>query len=469
MKVLVVDDQRSARRLISSILQKLPDLEICEADSLDEARRLLAAETIDLALVDIRLAPDTRNRDGLRLLDEMRSSSTIPIVITVSNEMQEIRAAMRAGAYDYILKDELCDEMVLPIVKQLQSRRTLEREVLDLRSRYAVEQLPSGFVGTSAAIVRLRNSIKKVALSDRPVLVVGPTGSGKELVVRALHALGPYPAEPLLDLNCGAIPEALIEAQLFGHERGAFTGAERQQKGYLAAVQRGTLFLDEIAELPLLLQPKLLRVLETGSYRAVGSTTERTFVGRVVAATHADLSERVVEGLFRKDLFYRLNVLVLRVPALEERREDIPALTSHFARRQTRPLRFSPDAMELLCQMSWPGNVRQLRNLVDRLAVFCDDELVTAASLERLGEEVQGVGDELSPSLRSIAQTILRLPVANKMSAVQLALLREAMALTEGNKSAAARMLGVGRRVVERRLDRPAEDAPADGFELDED
>ena len=229
----------------------------------------------------------------------------------------------------------------------------------------------------------LRETIRRAALSDRPVLVTGPTGSGKELVVEALHTLGPHPDHPLLDLNCGAIPEALMESQLFGHAKGAFTGAEREQQGYLTLVKQGTLFLDEVAELPATLQAKLLRVLETGSVsagRIGGAGPLRRARGR--GDPRRSRGARA-HGTFREDLFYRLNVLAVRVPPLAERREDIPELVAHFCRGQKRPLRFSQAALDLLAGAAWPGHVRQLRNLVDRVAAFADDDLVTPEALAR--------------------------------------------------------------------------------------
>jgi DNA-binding NtrC family response regulator len=297
----------------------------------------------------------------------------------------------------------------------------------------------------------LRETIRRAALSDRPVLVTGPTGSGKELVVEALHTLGPHPDQPLLDLNCGAIPEALMESQLFGHVKGAFTGADQNQQGYLSLVKQGTLFLDEVAELPPMLQAKLLRVLETGVFRPVGSATQGKFEGRVVAATHAELSARVRDGTFREDLFYRLNVLAVRVPPLVERREDVPALVAHFCRGQRRPLRFSEAALAVLSSAAWPGNVRQLRNLVDRVAAFADDDLVTPETLRPFVVDPQVV-DADAQVLRSSAQSILRLPIDNKLEAIEEALIAEAVRLSDGNKSGAARLLGMHRKAVSRRL-----------------
>jgi DNA-binding NtrC family response regulator len=312
-----------------------------------------------------------------------------------------------------------------------------------------------GLVGTSHAMERLRETIRRVARSDRPVLVIGPTGSGKELVVRAIHAHGAHANEPLVDVNCGAIPEPLMESFLFGHERGAFTGATRRQEGSLSVTGRGTLFLDEIAELPLTLQPKLLRVLETRRFAPVGSSVAKHFAGRVVAATHASLEERAATNRFREDLLYRLNVLTVVVPGLEERVEDIPVLAEHFARQQAHPLHLSPDAIDLLCSVRWPGNVRQLRNVIDRLAVFAEGDIVTPDLLRRL-LVLDRPGERTSGGIDSLLEAVLRLSVDNKLEAVADALIAHAMAVCDGNKSAVARLLGVHRKAIERRLEKTA-------------
>ena len=453
MKLLIVDDQASARRVLSAIVGKLDDVEIEEADSLESARLAIENRALDVALLDLRLGTDARNRDGLVLVEEIRARTTIvPIIVTAYQEVAEIRQAMRVGAYDYILKDDLCDELVLPVLTGLRTRRRLEHEVRELRARRPeAEPVTGRLVGVSPAMELLRETIRRAALSDRPVLVTGPTGSGKELVVEALHTLGPHPDHPLLDLNCGAIPEALMESQLFGHAKGAFTSADREQQGYLTLVKQGTLFLDEVAELPATLQAKLLRVLETGVFRPVGSASQGRFEGRVVAATHADLTDRVRTGAFREDLFYRLNVLAIRVPPLGERREDVPALVAHFCRGQKRPLRFSAAALDLLMGSAWPGHVRQLRNLVDRVAAFADDDLVTPEALAPFLAE-SPASNTNADVLQSTARNILRLPIENKLEAIEEALIAEAVRLSDGNKSGAARLLGLHRKAVSRRL-----------------
>ena len=455
MNVLIVDDQKSFRRILREILSSLQCERVFEAASLEEARRLVALEPIDVALVDVRLDPeDASNRDGLTLVAEIREK-IVPIVVTAYSEMDEVRYAMRQGAHDYVLKDKLDVEIIRPLIDDLRDRLRLEREVLRLRARCAADALPWKLVGTSLAMERLRGLVQRVAVSDRPALVLGPSGSGKEPVAHAIHAWGPHPEAPFIAVNCSAIPETLVESELFGHERAAFTGADRRREGHFAAVGEGTLFLDEIGELPLGLQAKLLRVIETRTFRALGGGTEVRFAGRVVAATHADLEARVREGRFREDLFFRLNVLPVRVPSLAERVSDIPALLAHFASLQARRLRFTPESVEVLMRQSWPGNVRQLRTLVERIVVFTDDEVVTPETLSQSSGEIN-VDRERTPDdlLRGMMERVLDLQMSggtDRLHAVEQSLIAVAMARASGNKSGAAELLGVHRKKVERR------------------
>ncbi|AXE36900.1 sigma-54 interaction domain-containing protein [Chromobacterium phragmitis] len=304
-------------------------------------------------------------------------------------------------------------------------------------------------IGQSAVFQRLLQLVRRVAPTDKTVLIWGPTGAGKEVIAHELHRHSRLAGQPFIDLNCAAIPEHLMEAELFGHARGAFTGAQGSRVGLLAQVGRGTLFLDEIGELPLALQPKLLRVLETRSFRPLGSVESQHFAGRVVAATHRDLQAAVRDGRFREDLFYRLSVFVLSLPGLDQRRDDIPALIDHFSAMQPRPLRFSSDAVSRLRQARWPGNVRQLRSLVDRLGVLADGPLITA---DMLGEFLEPQIHPWQTDAGELADALLALPGEDKLEAAETLLLNRALQLSRGNKTAAARVLGVGRKVVERRL-----------------
>jgi DNA-binding NtrC family response regulator len=449
MNILVVDDQRSARRVMLDLLSRLPDVTTREATSAEEAAQAVRDGPVDLAFVDLRLTEDARDRQGFdvaRLLRERCGALTV--IVTGLSDLAEMRAALRVGVFDYLLKEHLGKAELEALVTEARNRLSLEREVVTLRARQSPEALAS-LVGTSPPMDRLRDVVRRVALSDRPALVTGPSGSGKELVARALHALGPHPASPLLDLNCGALPEQLIESLLFGHERGAFTGADRRQEGLLSLVGDGTLFLDEVAELPLAQQPKLLRVLETGRFRPVGSADERTFRGRLVAATHADLDARVREGRFREDLFHRLAVLRVRVPPLAERPGDLPLLLASCAA----DLRFTTDALEWLAAQPWPGNVRQLRNLVDQVEVFVDERPVTRAALE-------GLLTLPAPTTRWVGEFVAAHHPGDKLALAERLLVAEALRRCDGNKSAAARLLGVHRKRVERAVDEP--DQPVD-------
>jgi DNA-binding NtrC family response regulator len=450
MRILIVDDDRSARRLLVRVVEQLSDVELHEASGLEESRLVLAQHPIEVALIDLRLGSDSENRDGLQLVQEARQRGVVPLVVSGFADLLEVRAAMRVGAFDYLLKEDISAESVLPVLEELRRCRRLEKEVIELRARKN-EHGPCGLVGSSTAIQRLRESIKRVALSDRPVLVTGPTGSGKELTVRAIHQLGANPEAPLLDLNCGALPATLIESQLFGHERGSFTGADRRHSGFFSVVENGTLFLDEIGEMPLDLQAKLLRVLETGTFRPLGSNANKRFAGRVVAATHVDLEARVQERRFREDLFYRLNVLEIQVPSLDDRCDDIPALVAHFVSLQGRRLSFTAEAMEKLTNARWPGNIRQLRNLVDRLAVYAPDGPVTPEVLDAVVGPSRTRGADAAAV--ELAREVLRSDAPDKLKRVESILIEEALTLADGVKSKAARLLGVHRKVIERRLE----------------
>jgi len=304
-------------------------------------------------------------------------------------------------------------------------------------------------VGHAPAFLHLLHQLDRVARTDRTVLIAGPTGAGKEVMAQLIHHRGHEPSAPFLDINCGALPEHLVEAELFGYAKGAFTGAAAQHPGHFERVGTGTLFLDEIGELPLSLQPKLLRVLETRSFRPIGSTEVKRFSGRVVAASHRDLEALVREGRFREDLYYRLAVFVLNLPGLDQRREDIPDLVNHFAALQPRPLTFSEAALQRLQNHSWPGHIRQLRSVVDRLGVLSEASHITVDILADFLAP-QPLSAPMDPV--SLADALLALPGDDKLTTAEQLLIDRAMQLSDHNKSAAARLLGVSRKAVERRL-----------------
>jgi len=304
-------------------------------------------------------------------------------------------------------------------------------------------------VGHSTAFLHLLTLLDRVAHTDRAVLISGPTGSGKEVMAQLIHHRGRQPQAPFMDINCGALPEHLVEAELFGYAKGAFTGAVTHHAGYFERVGAGTLFLDEIGELPLTLQPKLLRVLETRSFRPIGSTEIKRFSGRVVAASHRDLAALVKAGAFREDLFYRLAVFVLDVPGLDQRKEDIPDLVKHFASLQPRTLSFSEGALHRLQHHQWPGHIRQLRSVVDRLGVLAESSHITTEEVERFLDP-EPIAESVDPM--TLADALLSLPGEDKLAVAEQLLIDRAMQLSDDNKSAAARLLGVSRKAVERRL-----------------
>ncbi len=305
-------------------------------------------------------------------------------------------------------------------------------------------------IGTSPAMQKLVHEAERAANSNLPVLITGPTGAGKEVIANLVHRLGSPKGSPFLDVNCSAIPEALIESQLFGHEKGAFTGATNKQEGYFSLAADGVLFLDEVAELPLWQQTKLLRVLESRQFRPVGGAVNHRFRGRVIAATHIDLVKRVEEKRFREDLFYRLNIVQLILPALAERREDISQLAEHFGKKCSRPIIFSPAALKQLERAPWKGNVRELKNTVERMAVMSDTNPINADEVKKY-TTIDNDAD-FTGQLSDLASRLLKLDVPRKLEAIEYATIQLALKNADGNKSAAARQLGVHRKYIERRL-----------------
>jgi DNA-binding NtrC family response regulator len=463
MKFLLLDDQRSARLVLKRLLEDRPDIQVVEAGSVEEARLRMETQDIDAMLLDIRLSDAPADRGGLEFLRWVRGTgrSMPAVMVTGVTELHEIREAMRQGAQDYVLKDELCAEMLLPIIDGIRERFALRDEVQRLREQVDRKQGLPAIVGGSAAIDRVRKLVRRVADADAPILVRGATGSGKELVTRAIHYSGKRASQPLLAVNCSALPGTLIESLVFGHQRGAFTGADRRVRGQLELAGAGTLMLDEIAEMPIELQAKLLRVIEDRKFRPLGAEEEITLDARIIAATNVDLERRIEAGTFREDLYFRLNVVTIDVPALSQRDDDIPHLVQAFASDQSRALRFSDAAMSWLRARHWPGNVRELRNAIERLSLLSETDAIDVPILEELvGNDSAVVERELT----RLAKTLLTLTTkeTSKLDAIQRAVVEQALAVAKGNKSAAARLLGIHRKMLERMVKADAVDGDGD-------
>lgn len=306
------------------------------------------------------------------------------------------------------------------------------------------EVLP-GVISQNAGMKKLAIHLSKIAVSEGVVFLHGETGTGKDLIARAIHQQSGRLGR-IVCVNCGAIPENLFESLFFGHEKGAFTGADRKQQGFFYQANHGTLFLDEIAELSLIHQAKLLRVLESRQFSRLGSSEVEVFTGRIISASHANLAELVMQRLFREDLWYRINLFEVTVPSLQQRRDDIPLLVQYFA-HMANTIHFSRCALKLLQSTDWPGNIRQLKNCVDKLAVLAEDPEITADAIQQLS-----LCAEQGNWAARVAQEIIEMPVSNKLETIHDALIEQAIEKSNGNKTEAARLLGVHRKVIERRL-----------------
>ena len=373
-KILVVDDQRNMRTTLSMMLRGA-GYDVDEAGDGDEAQQSVLDETYDLVLTDLKMG----GKDGMDVLrfSKERSPLTEVIVMTAYGTIESAVEAMRIGAYDYIQKPFTEEELLVKVQRAAEKRQLAgEMSVMaaEFRERYKFDNI----IGRSAAVRDVLGRIVRIAPTDTTVLITGESGTGKELVARAIHANSNRADKPFVSVNCAAISETLLESELFGYERGAFTGAQARRKGMFELADGGTLFLDEIGDMSLNAQAKVLRALQSGEITRVGSEKSIAVDVRVVAATNKDLEKAITDGEFREDLFFRLNVVPLRSPGLRERRDDIPALAAAFLRDfcaenglKDKPI--GPEVLERLQQKAWPGNVRELRNVVERMAILSGD------------------------------------------------------------------------------------------------
>jgi DNA-binding NtrC family response regulator len=443
-RVLVVDDEPGVRESLRMLLKD--ECEVVLAEGVEPALRALDESPPDLVLLDLVMP----GRSGLELLEELRErDAQIPVVVlTATRTIATAVEAMKRGAADYVTKPFEVDSLRLK-VRQLLAHRALQEEVVRLRDEVRRRDHLGGLIGRSDAMQEVFRTLERVAASDATVLILGESGTGKELAARAVHELGPRRPGPFVAVNCAAIPDTLIESELFGHERGAFTGATERRIGKFEAADRGTLFLDEIGDLSPPVQAKLLRVLEQRTIERLGSTAPLRVDVRVICATNRDLERDVASGRFRRDLFYRIHVLPLTLPALRERRSDVRLLAEAFLERAHAavgrgPRRISKPALRALEAHSWPGNVRELENLVLRITALSDRETV---ELEDLPEAVR-VGtlrDEVGAGEVGLEDAVARF---------ERELLREALDQTDWNQTRAAERLGITRRQLKLKIDR---------------
>ncbi len=450
--ILVVDDERRLRESLAELLGAEGYRVIQAADG-DEALASVrgAGDTSDVIFLDLKMP----RRDGLATLTALMAepeTRQIPVVIITSyGGSEQTITAMKAGAYDYITKPFEPDEVLRTAARAVEKRR-LSREVDRLRARPEPRSEDvTGLIGRHPTMRELFKLIGRVASSDATVLLTGESGTGKELVARAIHRHSARPEGPLVTVNCGAIPEALLESELFGHERGAFTGAVQARAGRLEQANGGTLFLDEIGELAPALQVKLLRALQERTFERLGGQQTLRSDFRLVAATNRDLGQAMDEGRFREDLFYRLNVVRIEVPPLRARRSDIPDLAESFLRRHAgskpgAPSDFSDEALRALLLHDYPGNVRELENLIQRAVVLACGPLITLEDLPELGGATAG------PAGEARLAELLTMPMEQAVGELQRILITRALVRANGNKTEAAHLLRIRRQQLYARM-----------------
>ena len=441
LEILLVDDEPSIRLTVSDALRDDGHLVTVASDG-GEALDHLDEKTFDLVISDIRLP----RADGLTIFRKVRrdAPTTGVILMTAYAAVTDAVNAMKEGALDYLTKPFDVDEIRLRVAR-FAERRALESELHAARVELANRDPATIIIGRSQVMTRLLDLIETISVSDAPVLITGESGTGKELVARTVHNLSPRRDMPFVAVNCAAFPETLLEAELFGHERGAFTGAVKNRDGRFKAASGGTLFLDEIAEIPPMAQAKLLRVLQEGVIEPLGTNRPVDVDVRVVSATHRNLKQRIKDGIFREDLYYRLNVLDVAIPPLRNRMGDMAILTEHFLRRLTAPNReppsIAPRAWAALSEYPWPGNVRELEHAIRRAVVLSRGREI---DLEHLPEDVAGPAATRKEQAPQAPGTVRPLSAALKEFEHQYLL--RALAVADGKKSRAAELLGISRK-----------------------
>ncbi|HAG50567.1 MAG TPA: hypothetical protein DCL42_04440 [Deltaproteobacteria bacterium] len=443
-RVLVVDDEESMRHMLSIILKK-EGYDIVCAEGGEQALKILGKDEFDFAICDIKM-PGVDGVDFLKRLKTEQDIISQPTIVMMSayGTIDMAIECMRLGAYDYISKPFKADEMILTL-KKAEERERLKSENLRFKQALQAEYDFKNIIAKSHQMIEIFQLIKKVADYNTTVLLTGGSGTGKELVARALHYNGNRRDKSFIAVNCGAIPENLLESELFGHVKGAFTDAVRNKNGLFEEADGGTIFLDEIGELPKDLQVKLLRVIQEGELRRVGDSKSRKIDVRIIAATAKDLMEEIKKGNFREDLFYRLNVVPIKIPPLRERQGDIPLLVNHFIERYAKKFGkavkgISDMAMNLLISYAWPGNVRELENIIERAVILEDTEVIREENLPFTKKTGQ--------SLHQIEALSNDLSIKKAEEELEKTLIRKALEMTNGNKTKAAHLLEISHRAL---------------------
>ncbi len=449
--ILVIDDERSMREFLEILFAKQGHEVTTEAEVAGAIQRLSESE-FDLVLTDLRLG----HASGIEILEKVKevTPATEVVMVTAFATTENAIQAMKLGAYDYVLKPFKVEELKLVVQKALE-HRALVAENRVLRHRAGSRPTVAGIIGRSVAIEEVRQLVDKVGPTRTTVLIAGESGTGKEVVARTIHEKGGRREQPFVAINCGAIPEGLIESELFGHEKGSFTGASERKPGLFEVAGSGTLFLDEVGDLPAPVQVKLLRALQERRLRRVGGKLDLPFSARIVAATNRDLTAEVSAGRFREDLFYRLNVIQIRMPPLRQRREDVPLFLAYFLERFATELgkpvpRLSPDAEKALCAYDYPGNVRELANVVERAVTLVDGDLI---GVQALPPAVRGP----PATAPAAADASVVLPEAGMdlqahLDTIERKALEQALVRTGGVKTEAARLLSLTFRSLRYRL-----------------
>ena len=443
--ILVVDDESSQRVILVGYLKR-KGYEVLEAKSAEEGIEIAKSSVIDIILTDFKMP----GKSGLDLLQEVKkiNPEASVVIITAFGTIEDAVKAMKEGAYDYLTKPIDLDELDL-LVKRIVERNQLLSENKMLKEQLSDKYKLTGIIAESKKMEEVLSIASRVAESKASVLIMGESGTGKELLAKAIHFAGPRKDKPFIAVNCAALNENLLESELFGHEKGAFTGADKQRIGRFEIADGGTLFLDEIGDLPLSTQVKLLRVLQEHNFERVGSSKTISVDVRVLAATNRDLAQLIQDGRFRDDLYYRLNVVTIEIPPLRERKEDIKLLIEFYTRKfslETKypDLSFSKEAMDILLKYTYPGNVRELENIVHRAVVLARNELVTTGEITG-SLAVQSSEKEMEMS---------RLNLTEQVEQLEKKLVLRALDQTKGNQTQAANLLGISERNLRYRLNK---------------